>query len=76
MLAMLAVIFAIGILFMLFLLIGGVFYSRKGWNKKFFHDVMGWHEPTKNVTFNGVRYCSRCKYCKKRIMQDRQGNWF
>lgn len=76
MLATLAVIFVIGILFMLFLLIGGVFYSRKGWNKKFFHDVMGWHEPTKNVTLNGVRYCSRCKYCKKRIMQDRQGNWF
>lgn len=76
MLAALAVIFVIGILFMLFLLIGGVLYSRKGWNKKFFHDVMGWHEPTKNVTFNGVSYCSHCKYCKKRIMQDSQGNWF
>ena len=76
MLATLAVVFVIGILFMLFLLIGGAFYSRKGWNKKFFHDVMGWHEPTKNITFNGVSYCIRCKYCKKRIMQDSQGNWF
>lgn len=76
MLATLAVVFVIGILFTLFLLIGGAFYSHKGWNKKFFHDVMGWHEPTKNVTFNGVSYCSRCKYCKKRIMQDSQGNWF
>lgn len=76
MLVALAVVFVIGILFMLFLLIGGVFYSRKGWNKKFFHDAMGWHEPTKNVTFNGVSYCSRCKYCKKKIMQDSQGNWF
>ena len=76
MLATLAVVFVIGILFMLFLLIGGALYSRKGWNKKFFHDVMGWHEPTKNITFNGVSYCSRCKYCKKRIMQDSQGNWF
>lgn len=47
MLATLTVVFVIGILFMLFLLVGGVFYSRKGWNKKFFHDVMGWHEPTK-----------------------------
>ena len=76
MLAILTVFFIIGILFMLFLLIGGVFYSRKGWNKKFFHDTMGWHEPTKNITFNGVSYCSRCKYCKKKIMQDSQGNWF
>lgn len=76
MLATLAVVLVIGILFMLFLLIGGVFYSRKGWNKKFFHDTMGWHEPTKNITFNGVCYCSRCKYCKKKIMQDSQGNWF
>lgn len=76
MLATLAVVLVIGILFMLFLLIGGVFYSRKGWNKKFFHDVMGWHEPTKNITFNGVCYCSHCKYCKKKIMQDSQGNWF
>lgn len=76
MLATLTVVFVIGILFMLFLLIGGIFYSRKGWNKKFFHDIMGWHEPTKNITFNGVSYCSHCKYCKKRIMQDSQGNWF
>ena len=76
MLIALTVVFVIGILFMLFLLIGGAFYSRKGWNKKFFHDTMGWHEPTKNITFNGVSYCSRCKYCKKKIMQDSQGNWF
>lgn len=76
MLATLAAVLVIGILFMLFLLIGGVFYSREGWNKKFFHDTMGWHEPIKNITFNGVCYCSRCKYCKKRIMQDSQGNWF
>ena len=61
MLATLTVVFVIGILFVLFLLIGGAFYSRKGWNKKFFHDVMGWHESTKNITFNGVSYCSRCK---------------
>ena len=72
----LMVILLIGIAFMLYLLIGGVFYSRKGWNKKFFHDVMGWHEPTKNITYNGVSFCSRCKYCHKRIHQDSQGNWF
>lgn len=66
MLATLAVVFVIGILFMLYILIGGAFYTHKGWNKKFFHDVMGWHEPTKNVTFNGVFYCSHCKYCKKK----------
>lgn len=76
MLATLAVVLVIGILFMLYILIGGTFYTRKGGNKKFFHDVMGWHEPTKNITFNGVSYCSRCKYCHKKIHQDRQGNWF
>lgn len=54
MLATLTVVCIIGILFMLFLLIGGTFYSRKGWNKKFFHDVMSWHEPTKNITYNGL----------------------
>lgn len=76
MLATLTVVFIIGILFMLFLLIGGTFYTRKGWNKKFFHDTMGWHEPAKNITFNGISYCSHCKYCGKRIFQDSQGNWF
>lgn len=76
MLATLTVVFVIGILFMLFLLVGGTFYSRKGWNKKFFHDTMGWHEPTKNITFNGINYCSHCKHCGKWIMQDSQGNWF
>lgn len=76
MLATLTVVLVIGILFMLYILIGGTFYTRKGWNKRFFHDTMGWHEPTKNITFNGISYCSRCKYCKKKIMQDSQGNWF
>ena len=41
-----------------------------------YYDTMGWHEPTKNITHNGVSYCSRCKYCGKRIIQDSQGIWF
>ena len=76
MLVTLTVVFVIGILFMLFLLTGGALYSRTGWNKNFFHDVMGRHAPTKNITFNDVSYYSRCKYCKKKIMQDSKGKWF
>ena len=76
MLATLTVVFVIGILFMLFLLIGGVFYSRKGWNKKFFHDVMGWHKPDNFRFSDGCSEHSYCRFCHKEIMQDSQGNWF
>lgn len=41
-----------------------------------FHDIMGWHEPDDSTFFDGCSVHSRCRYCKKEIMQDSQGNWF
>ena len=42
-----------------------------------FHDIMGWHEPDdSSYYFDGCSVHSRCRYCKKEIMQDSQGNWF
>lgn len=42
----------------------------------FYHDILGWHEPVEEKTFNGCSVCSRCKFCGKKIMMDSQGNWF
>lgn len=41
-----------------------------------FHDIMGWHYPDDSSSFDGCSVHSRCRYCKKEIMQDSQGNWF
>lgn len=42
----------------------------------FFHDIMGWHKPSDIHSFDGCSEHSRCRFCKKEIMQDSQGNWF
>ena len=42
----------------------------------FFHDIMGWHYPDDSSSFDGCSVHSHCRYCKKEIMQDSQGNWF
>ena len=42
----------------------------------FFHDIMGWHYPDDSSSFDGCSIHSCCRYCKKEIMQDSQGNWF
>lgn len=72
----LAIVLAIGVGCMLFFLIGGTAYSKTGWAKGFFHDVLGWHEPNKNTWYDGASFHSRCKHCGKTITQDGQGNWF
>ena len=41
-----------------------------------FHDIMSWHYPDDSSSFDGCSVHSRCRYCKKEIMQDSQGNWF
>ena len=41
-----------------------------------FHDIMGWHYPDDSSSFDGCSVHSHCRYCKKEIMQDSQGNWF
>ena len=42
----------------------------------FFHDIMGWHYPDDSSSFDDCSVHSHCRYCKKEIMQDSQGNWF
>ena len=53
-----------------------ILYLEFGWFKWFYHDVLGWHEPTDEKEFDGCSLNSKCKYCGKEIMQDSQGNWF
>lgn len=57
-------------------LIGSIFYFKKDWFKKFYHDILGWHFPDDTLSFNGCSFCSTCKHCGKRIMMDGQGDWF
>lgn len=57
-------------------LISAVLYVKLGLFKKLFHDILGWHEPTKSFYFDGCNTHSTCKYCGKEIMKDSQGNWF
>lgn len=42
----------------------------------FFHDILGWHKPNGELTFDGLSEHSHCRFCNKEIMQDSQGNWF
>lgn len=65
--------------FLLVILVCGILYVRFGWFKAVYHDILGWHEQdeTKSVTwFDGASWHCTCKYCRKPIMQDSQGNWF
>lgn len=41
-----------------------------------YHDIFGWHKPTKHIWSNGFSNISHCRFCGKRIMQDFEGNWF
>lgn len=66
----------LAVAFYVFMLIGGTFYVKLGWFKRFFHDVLKWHMPDEYIGFDGASYCSSCKYCHKDIIQDSQGNWF
>lgn len=52
--------------------------NRKGTSRirKFLCNVLGWHKPKDTITFNGCTFYSVCRYCKKKIMEDSQGNWF
>ena len=57
--------------------VGACLYFRYGFLNFFYHGLMGWHRPDKYARFSdGCSIHSRCRYCKKEIMQDSQGNWF
>jgi len=64
----------LGSLFM----ISSALYLFFGLFKFLYHDILGWHEPAddENIEFDGCNKHCICKYCRKEIMQDSQGNWF
>ena len=53
-------------------------YFKWGIFKRFYHDMLGWHQPDEiaSVYFDGLSTHDICKHCGKDIMQDSQGNWF
>lgn len=54
-----------------------VLYFKKGWFKRFYHDVLKWHQPDDSPKrYDGCSMHSKCKWCGEEIMQDSQGNWF
>lgn len=58
------------------LYVASLLYFKKGLFKSWFHNVLEWHIPSNEISFDGTSFESRCKYCKKHILQDSQGNWF
>ena len=56
--------------------VGAIFYFKKEYFKRFYHDVLKWHTPKNDISsFDGCSFHHRCKHCGKEIMQDSQGNW-
>lgn len=55
-----------------------ILYFKKGWFKRLYHDILGWHYPddSEECHFDGCSLHSVCKHCGENIMQDSQGNWF
>ena len=53
-------------------------YFKWGIFKRFYHDLLGWHQPDESTSgyFDGLSVHDTCKHCGKDIMQDSQGNWF
>lgn len=43
---------------------------------KFGHIVFGWHHVSKIKGNNGASNYGKCDYCRKKCLQDSQGNWF
>lgn len=61
----------------LMLMGGALLYFWKGYFKNLYHDILKWHEPDDSRGyFDGCNVHCRCKYCKKDIISDSQGNWY
>lgn len=59
------------------MLVCGMLYWNFGFFKKFYHDVLGWHQPDDSLKRQiGINTHSYCKHCGADIIQDSQGNWF
>lgn len=57
-------------------LLSAFVYEKIGFGKRFFHDVLKWHEPTDYQYYDGCNWRSKCKHCGKDITRDSQNNWF
>lgn len=58
-------------------LVAAYLYFKIGLFKFFYHDLLGWHTPDDGPQrYDGCSMHATCKYCKRDIMQDGQGNWF
>ena len=68
--------FSVMFFFILFFIVTAALYLTKGFFKWFYHDALEWHVPVDSIGFNGVSFCSKCKFCNRTIYQDSQGNWF
>lgn len=44
--------------------------------RSFMCNILGWHSPKTIIVFDGCSLLSKCKHCKRTILQDSQGNWF
>ena len=51
-------------------------YEKTGFGKRFFHDILKWHEPIDEQHYDGCNWHSKCKHCGKDIIRDSHNNWF
>ena len=67
----------------IFLVVIGVFIASalllSAFNKHlpvWFCNNMGWHLPPIAQSFDGCSFNGECPRCRKKVLQDSQGNWF
>ena len=57
-------------------LISGLLYERNGWFKNFFHNILKWHIPNDEWSFDSAHNAySTCIICGKMIKRNPSGNW-
>lgn len=39
-------------------------------------DILDWHKPDGNLSFDGCSISCKCLRCGRTILQDSQGGWF
>lgn len=44
--------------------------------KKIICNILGWHEPSDKVEFDGWNVISMCKCCGRQIMKGENSNWY
>lgn len=61
---------AISILILLFITFP-IFLTK---NKR--HNWLGWGYPEAEIGFDGCSSTSNCRFCRRRLLQDSNGDWF